>query len=822
MKCLKNICWGIAVLFLWSCDNASTSSGKLIDYVPENPVVVFKISNASGGKTGFETLQRDITTNSLLSAFKSTNPYSFLSEKTAFLKYISTSQPSLFCINTPTDSTTVFTFLTKDVPGLFVTDSIKNKTIETLHYNKLAMQRITIDDQITFAAVKDSVFIASSSQFVLQQILEGKTEKDPLFKKIAAIKNTSELTALISNKNTPISDSVRVNFASWTALDLELFPDAVTATGVAIARDTVPQLLSVFEGLVPRQNDLAQIIPTEASGALSFTYNDASLLFDNLQKFRGKTASDSILDPLFESVNEVGLIQLAAGKAIALKSIDPILTEESILKYVSEKSSFREVDIKTFSEPTLFTTTFAPLIQKTTPAFVFQLENFFVFTETESAAETIITAFKNNSCLSKMNFFEEASTHLSTSSSLLIYKMNSTVPEVLSGFFNATSASQIDNISLKNYPFAAIQFSYDRDFAHVNLVCKEITTRTQSPGGISQQFNLLLDSKLLSEPQLFSNHRTRGQDVVVQDITNKLYLISESGKILWTKNILSPIVGSVHEIDLLRNGKKQLAFTTKNAFHVIDRNGKPVGPFPIKFNDPVTQPLAVFDYDNNRKYRFAITQGKNVLLYDSQGKIVKGFTFKKAASALVLPPEHIRMGNKDYVVIAEENGTLHILNRVGSSRIAISKKFQFSDLPIAEEGSDFVVITKANTKESISQSGKITSQKLNVSNNYYFKVSGSTKVTLDDNMLRINGALAELPFGMYTPPKIFTVNRNTYISVTEIQENKVYIYSKAGKLLQGFPVYGASSIDMGNTSGSGNSAFVVKGADKEVIVYTLQ
>jgi hypothetical protein len=353
------------------------------------------------------------------------------------------------------------------------------------------------------------------------------------------------------------------------------------------------------------------------------------------------------------------------------------------------------------------------------------------------------------------------------------------------------------------------------------LVCQETGNSIQSPGGITQLFSLAVDQKLQSVPQFFSNHKTGGQDVAVQDVSNTLYLISESGKVLWTKKLSGPILGAIHEVDLLRNGKKQLAFTTKNAFYVLDRNGKPVGPFPVNFRDAVTQPLAVFDYDNNRKYRFVVVQGKNLIMYDSKAQMVKGFAFKSGSSTIVLPPQHIRMGNKDYIVIAQENGTLNILNRVGATRIKVGKKFDFSDIPIAEEANHFVVITKDNRKESIDQNGKITSQQLEVSEAYYFSVNGSTKVTLDDNKLRINGKLVELPFGIYSKPSTF-LNRETYISVTETQENKVFVFNKAGILLPGFPVYGTSSIDMGASSQKGKTIFVVQGSSKEVLLYSLQ
>ncbi len=93
---------------------------------------------------------------------------------------------------------------------------------------------------------------------------------------------------------------------------------------------------------------------------------------------------------------------------------------------------------------------------------------------------------------------------------------------------------------------------------------------------------------------------------------------------------------------------------------------------------------------------------------------------------------------------------------------------------------------------------------------------------MDDNMLRINGKLLELPFGIYSRPEVFNANRETYVSVTETQENKVYVYTKTGKLLNGFPVFGSSIARLGNASKKGVNCLVVQGGPKEVVIYMLK
>lgn len=782
-----------------------------MDFVPENTSVVFKISN-------FENLQADIQNNSLLSKFEKTVPYSFFTEKTALLKNLHPTSQSLFCINKVNDSISAYTFISKQTKNLFQLDSLKNKTVETLKLDEQSFQRITIDKQIAYSAIIDSVFVVSSSQQILLDILNRKTERNETFKKVFNLPSSNEFTALIRGNKVALNDSTKVSFTSWSALDVTITPESFTATGITLATDSIPQLLNVFEDQVPQQNDASALVPTDALGAVSFTFNDAEKFQKNLRKFRGE--KDAIQNTgIFGSVSEVGSIQLKVGTAVFLKSIDAALTGDALARYVSVKNSFREIDIKTFNVPQLFQKTFSPFITSENANYVFQLENFFVFTESEITAQQIISDFQNNNTLKNTSYFKNTATDLSSASSLLIFKMKGEFSEAISGFFNAKSSTEINKISFDEFPLAALQFSYDRNFAHVTMSCKEAGATAKSVSGtVSEKFNLKLDNAVLGNPQIFNN-QNNGSNVVVQDVTNKLYFLSESGKTLWSKNLDSPILGAIEAVNI--SGNKNLAFATKDAFYILDRNGKEAKGFPIKFKDNVTQPLSVFDYDNNGNYRFLIVQGKEVLMYDKAGKTVKGFGFEKAKSNIVQSPVHIRMGNKDYIVIAEESGKLNILSRVGKPRVSVSKNFNFSEIPIAEEDNTFVVITKENTKDRISQDGKISSQKLDVGSTYWFAIDGNVKVTLDNNLLRINGKLAELPLGVYTKPQLFKVHRNTYITITETQEKKVYVFDKNGDLLNGFPVYGTSAAFLGEGNGNSSKNLVVKGDEGTILMYSL-
>lgn len=790
-----------------SCDNSPSKTGTLMDFVPENAAVVFKISN-------FENLQADIENSALLSKFENTEIYSYFTKKDKILKNLHPTSQSLLSINKINDSVSAYTFITKYTDKLFQLDSVKNKSVETLTLDKKSFQRVSIDENTAYSTIIDSVLVVSSSQQIIQDILNGKTEGDATFKKVFNLPSSNDFTALLRGKKEAINDSTKINFTSWSALDINFSSENFTATGISMATDTIPQLLNIFEGQIPQQNDVALLIPSDAKSALSFTFNDAESIQEKIRHYKGDTKPIQTTG-IFGSVSEAGIIELKQESAIFIKSIDALLTSDALARFVTSKSSFREVEIKSFSEPKLFRETFSPLINSEKANYVFQLDNFFVFTESEISAQQIISDYQNNNTLKNTSYFENTIVDLSTASSLLVLKLQGDLSESLSLFFE--NDNTFKKISFEKFPLAAIQFSYDRNFAHVTLSCKEVGGNVKkSSEKVSEKFNVKLENTILNAPKLVKTKNGESK-IVVQDITNKLYFISESGKILWSKNLDSAILGEVEEVSI--SGNKHIAFTTKSAFYLLDRNGKDSKSFPIKFKDEVTQPLSVFDYDNNGNYRFVVIQDKEVLMYDKNAKLVTGFGFKKAKSSIVQSPIHIRMGSKDYIVIAEENGSLNILSRVGKSRVSVSKKFNFSSIPIAEEDNTFVVITKENTKERITPDGKVSSLKLDVGANYWFTISGNTKATLDDNLLRINGKLAELPLGIYTQPQLYKINRNYYTTITETQEKKVYVFDENGKLQNGFPVYGTSEASL--SQGKRTTNLVVKGDADSVIMYSM-
>ncbi|NJW55110.1 hypothetical protein, partial [Salinimicrobium oceani] len=62
-------------------------------------------------------------------------------------------------------------------------------------------------------------------------------------------------------------------------------------------------------------------------------------------------------------------------------------------------------------------------------------------------------------------------------------------------------------------------------------------------------------------------------------------------------------------------------------------------------------------------------------------------------------------------------------------------------------------------------------------------------------------------------------NNKVYVSVTDLQAHKVYLFDSNASLLPGFPIYGNSNIDLSNADDDAALELVVQGEENGVLVY---
>jgi len=673
---MRQFCFSLLLVITFSCTKTKNPKSDLLGFTPKNTSVIIKTSNLG-------SLTSSINNSDFLQRLSKTTTYRDMAKKLKPLSYLNPSEDVLVYFSKNDHDSLEYAIATKFSKDLFITDSLPDYTEETLSYKKTSILKSTISNNTIYSTIIDSVFFASSSKTMIDEAFTSVNDDEKL-KKIYTTTGDDKTFSMVSKPDTPfvssffIDDSILPDrFTEYIAIDVELNQNDIYFNGITKASDSTESLINIFKNTAPQVNEIQTITPSNSDGFMSFTFDDFEILHSNLLKFNKQDSTNQDVK-LFNDIFEVGVIYEAENRAVVLNSKDIIETHDALISEQTKIDSYREIDIYAFSQPILFEETFTPLITGADSGMYCVLDHFFVFANSVELLQNIIANYQNKTTLSSTSYFEDAQAQLSDASSLLQVANSSTLKSILK---------------------------------------TNIETNTSS---VSEELNIKLDKALLTAPQFVKNHVTKQKEIVVQDINNNLYLISNTGKILWKKQLKSAILGRIEQIDIYKNGRLQLAFATKNKLYILDRSGKEVKPFPLKFNDDITQPLAVFDYDKRKDYRFLVTQGKHVLMYNSKGKTVKGFTFKSANNTIISQPKHLRIGSKDYITLKTKN-KLYILDRLGKTRVSPKQSFSYSDQDTFLYNNTFTLTTASGDLISIDRKGNIASQNLNLSENHHLE-----------------------------------------------------------------------------------------------------
>lgn len=190
-----------------------------------------------------------------------------------------------------------------------------------------------------------------------------------------------------------------------------------------------------------------------------------------------------------------------------------------------------------------------------------------------------------------------------------------------------------------------------------------------------------LFSPVLRKPDVLTDHTSRGKNVLIQDTEHVLHFFSSAGDELWRKELGGPIKGQVHQVDRYRNGKLQMLFNTRDKIHLIDRNGRNVDGFPITIPEGTNAPIALVDYDNDGELRILCTTTNGQLFnFEITGEQVEGWDPITLDASSDHPMRHVRIKTKDYILVLENTGKVHLLDRRGKPRFTPSlSMFGLSD-----------------------------------------------------------------------------------------------------------------------------------------------
>ena len=803
----------ITVAFCQSCDlDKSENQGESVDFIPPKSLLILESEDLEESFASFQN-------NDLIQSNLDLPIFQNLKKDFDFLKHFDQKGKAILAITPLGERDLASTLIVEN--NAFQMDSVQVSQGQNIDYAGKEITEFNIEDKQFYSTVLEQIRVTSESKIIVENVIRAYNNQfkfDESFYKAykAATGETSLFIDLKSAQRLWENDLRNFNppvfkdLGDWVSLDLDLDTDELRWSGVVLSGDSRDKL-KLFKNNKPKPYRIHEVTPNSAVGFLSLSFSNFEKFQDQRQEL--KYANTTKFNNLFKSVNEVGLIQLETDLIYDLVSSSSTQIMDSLSHFSEEVTEFRNQKIYKFDEKNIFAD-FTPLLPNFKLSYFTLYDGHFLFAQSQNVLENALINIKNGSVMSQSAAFQNSAEELGSSANMFWGGNTTHFMNHLAKFSTSEFNENFQKFEKGEHDIALMQATFEGDFSHLNGLVKQ--NAENSKANSIETKRIKFEDDLSSIPAFFTNWRTRQKDVVVQDENNVLHLLDTNGKTIWTKQLDSQIVGEILSLDIYRNTRIQLAFTTQNRLYILDKNGNEVNPFPLKFKNIITQGLSIFDYDNNGRYRFVVVQDDEILMFNKDGKSVKGFNYKTQGQ-IEHSPKHIRIGRKDYILVENASG-LKILNRTGEPRVKIKTDLKTSGNSWHMHNGQFVGTNADGNLVKISENGKVDIEETEFVENHFINATAENLVTFSENTISINGISKSLDYGLYLPPRLHQFNNRTFVSLVDQQAEKVYLFDNQGELISGFPVYGTSEVDafMHKTN---ELILLTKGNDDAVLLY---
>jgi len=516
--------------------------------------------------------------------------------------------------------------------------------------------------------------------------------------------------------------------------------------GVALNFPPERSLAEVFQSVAPYEVFHENLLPANTP---SYT----GLRFDMFPDFYRawtdfKTYSGYRNDPLAAKNWKALKAVTQGGRDNAFLITRFSSTPEKIAEKLQPAFQYGETDIYISPDSLTLSRLFYPLLEKKSYPYVAIMENDWIWADTPGHLKALLDAVRTEHTLDKTDFYKQI-TRRASGHYHLIAKRN----EI---FYTLTYD---DGVLFNTY---------------------HVLPQNTAPAGSPKSWETVSRIKLASPPAISPrwayNHRSGKYEIVLQDRNKNLTLLTAKGKQRWKLHLNKTLNSPVYQADMFRNGKRQFIFSTPSGIYAVDIKGDYVPPFPV--HKTLQSPVALFDYDNNRHYRLAFAENGRVYVYDLKGKEVKGFRPVRLSAPLQFAPQHIRIGTKDYILLQQTDGKLHIVNRRGQDRIKVKEKVKATKPWVAYKNR-FVSINDAGEMVHIDRKGRIGKDKsFGKILDAAFTPRHSLLVTADK--VYIDGKDSGLPPAEYISPAIFTGSNRVYYVLIDKASKEIILTDGKG------------------------------------------
>ncbi|MFV0530930.1 MAG: hypothetical protein ACK5MD_05790 [Flavobacteriales bacterium] len=740
------------------------------------------------------------------------------------------------------------------------TDRLKsNYKVTPIVYDGVNLYTLEKNKKQLYFAIHNNIFLLSEKKLLVEEgIRQLNTDASILsnedFKKIYEATDSNkeanifiqyaDLNQLVKNyfKN---ADTQWIKFwADWSAIEVDFSSNTVEVKGVTIADFIKASYGTVFKDINSGSKKILDQLPETTAALIYISIDDYTTFSQNYERYLNTSQILFKKQKNLENYNEYDPVKQFTkwiGKEVAVaylseekpkifnqlffvESKDNKMAEEVLGEISTTALDYRGFKINQITYETILQDIFGNYVEDLKKPFYILTEDYAVFANNENTLKSYIND------LLLQNYYTKNKSHLDfinsfNSKSHLFAMANASGIGLIQSFLDKEKAAQYskNEDALSKISHIGLQVNFDEHIGFTQCLTRvdENDEKTTDLNSVTQVWNHSFSEKI-KQIDLVQNHKTKEKELAVQDDTNRLFLISNSGKVLWEKQFDEPILGEIHQMDIFRNGRLQLVFNTASKLYVLDRNGNEVKPFPVNLKTPATAGCGLFDYDKARNYRILVPQGTKMTMYNQSGKEVTGFKYTMEKN-INQTPEHVRLEGKDFIVTTATDGSIIILSRVGTSRFTIPEKFDLQgDFEIVNN--QIVFQTKDHKTVKIDFKGNI-SQSTNSTKDKVTKVFKNGTLHLLDDEVIFKGKKVTIEHDLdevndYTVD-FYEDDQHTFLIIIDNTLKQLLVLDKEEKILDGFPVFGENKVKIYHEKGS-YYLITQSSVDNSILYYKLQ
>jgi hypothetical protein len=653
---------------------------------------------------------------------------------------------------------------------------------------------------------------------------------------------------------------------------VNLSDDLIKLTGQAV--NEPGDIFSCFNGQAPHSSKMPKILPVNTSFYLSYSFDDPVRFLDRLEPHistidrpNGVRSSIDLIEKLSLPVTD--LFRNITGNEVCFAVVEPPVTsyQNNIVALVqlkdpesaitdllsiidkvdvstggrSESVNYRDKVIRRIKVPYLMSVVWGPLFDALEHHYFVVLDDHLVFGNSRYVLQYMIDAHKGQKTLETGDSYRKVNDMLASEGNIHCYVNVAKSWNVLR---HHLSKAVLDDI--KNYTDAVQGLrGFSFRFIHEDSLRTDFESALSFGTGDSSVATLLyaeqLDTSISSGPFIVDDPTGGASNIIVQDVSNTLYLLKNDGEISWRKQLNEAVRSDIYEVDYFSNGSRQYLFNTDEYLFLIDRAGNTVGNFPIRLPSTASAPLTLLrkSISDNRSLIYVPCDNSKVYAYLLNGKPLPGWSFI-STEGVVRNSVAFKNEGEYSLLISDDRGNHFVTNILGEIR----SEFHSTDIlsiqnqavpAIDNSGYKFYATTLSGGLLRVKGDGTFDEISLSIDgldhgytasdidgdgSSEHVIVSGMEVMVYDSELVLKYRKLLD----QHLSPSVQVLKYNegsTLIAVRSVS-GKTWLLDETGNILKGFPVKGNSKVDLGSLS-EGNAPYLVTaGADGSVHIYSVK